>query len=64
LKSLDSSDPSRTLRVLTALACSCWLPTLPFGSVTAAHDTPPSEVNSASVAAALANVRRGLIGDT
>jgi hypothetical protein len=52
-----------TFRVLTALACSCRLPTLPLGSVAAAHDTPPSEMNSASAAVVFAKVRRGLIDD-
>ena len=39
LKSWASSDPLRTWRV----------PTLLFGSVTAAHETPPSAMKSASV---------------
>jgi hypothetical protein len=61
LKSLPSSEPSLTLLLVTALLLICLEPTLFFGNVTAAYETPPSARNNASDATILAYVNRVLM---
>ena len=53
-KSLRRRVPLATFADVTALVLSCLVPTLFFGSVAAAHETPPRARKSASVAVTFA----------